>query len=117
RNITHNYDQAVLGEGISTLFAVPVMVRGAARGILYCGSWSQSPIADLVTRPALTVAGELGIELHVREEVQRRLASMPSPASTSAFGPAAREQLPERYAQLRSISASVDDPAVRARPA
>ena len=69
RNITHDYDRAVLGEGISTLFAVPVMVRGAARGILYCGSWSQSPIGDLVTRPAFTVAGELGTELHVREEV------------------------------------------------
>ena len=105
----------MLGEGISTLFAVPVMVRGDARGILYCGSWSQSPIGDLVTRPAFTVAGELGTELHVREEVQRRLAVMPPTPTTSTLGPAAREQLRESYAELRSIAATVEDPSVRAR--
>jgi DNA-binding CsgD family transcriptional regulator len=117
RNITHDYDRAVLGEGISTLFAVPVMVRGDARGILYCGSWSQSAIGDPVTRPAFTVAGELGTELHVREEVQRRLAAMPPRTTTTALAPAAREQLRESYAELRSIAAAVDDPAVRARRA
>jgi LuxR family transcriptional regulator, regulator of acetate metabolism len=115
RNITHDYDRAVLGEGISTLFAIPVMVRGDARGILYCGSWSRSPIGDLVTRPAFTVAGELGTELHVREEVERRLAATPARTTTSAFGPAAQEQLRESYAELRSIAATVDDPAVRDR--
>lgn len=115
RNITHDYDRAVLGEGISTLFAVPVMVRGDARGVLYCGSWSQSPIGELVTRPAFTVAGELGTELHVREEVQRRLAAMPPRVTTSALAPAAREQLRESYAELRSIAAAVEDPNVRAR--
>jgi DNA-binding CsgD family transcriptional regulator len=115
RSITHDYDRAVLGEGISTLFAVPVMVRGDARGVLYCGSWSQSPSGDLSTRPALTVAGELGTELHVREEVQRRLAAMPPPATTSALAPAAREELRESYAELRSIAAKVEDPSVRAR--
>ena len=115
RNITHDYDRAVLGEGISTLFAVPVMVRGDARGVLYCGSWSQSPIGDLVTRPAFTVAGELGTELHVREEVQRRLAAMPPRTTTAALAPAAREQVRESYAELRSIVAAVEDPSVRAR--
>ena len=115
RSITHDYDRAVLGEGISTLFAVPVMVRGDARGVLYCGSWSQSPSGDLATRPALTVAGELGTELHVREEVQRRLAAMPREATTFSLAPAAREQLRESYAELRSIAATVEDPSVRAR--
>ena len=115
RSITHDYDRAVLGEGISTLFAVPVMVRGDARGVLYCGSWSQSSIGDLVTRPAFTVAGELGTELHVREEVERRLAVMPPRATSSPLAAAAREQLRESYAELRSIAATVDDPSVRAR--
>lgn len=115
RNITHDYDRAILGEGISTLFAVPVLVHGDARGILYCGSWSQSPIGDLVTRPAFNVAGELATELHVREEVERRLSAMPPHATTSTLDPAAREQLRESYAELRSIAATVEDPAVRAR--
>jgi DNA-binding CsgD family transcriptional regulator len=115
RNITHDYDRAVLGEGISTLFAVPVMIRGSARGVLYCGSWSQWPIGEPATRAAFDVAGELATELHIRAEVQRRLAFMPPPATSAALDPAAREQLRESYAELRSIAATVEDPAVRAR--
>lgn len=115
RSITHDYDRAVLGEGISTLFAVPVLVRGRARGVLYCGSWSQAPIGEVVTRPAFSIAGQLATELQVREEVQRRLAVMPHPAAASALAPAAREELRESYAELRSIAAVVDDPAVRDR--
>ena len=34
RSITHDYDRAILGEGISTLLAVPVMVAGRARGVI-----------------------------------------------------------------------------------
>ena len=113
RGITHDYDRAILGEGISTLYAVPVVVRGSARGVLYCGSWAPSPIGDGVTRPAFGIANELATELHVREEVQRRLAS--APPATTALGTAAREELRQTYAELRSIAASVDDPAVRGR--
>ena len=115
RSITHDYDRAVLGEGIATLLAVPVLVRGNARGVFYCGSWTESGIGDVVTPPAFDVAGELATELHVREEVQRRLAIIPPPAATAALAPAAREELRESFAELRSIAASVDDPAVRAR--
>ena len=114
RGITHDYDRAILGEGISTLFAVPVLVRGKARGVLYCGSWSPSPIGDGVTRPVFGIVNELATELRVREEVERRLALVPA-ATTSALTPAAREELRETYAELRSIAASVDDPAVRGR--
>ena len=41
RSITHDYDGPVLGEGIATLFAVPIVVGARARGVLYCGSWAQ----------------------------------------------------------------------------
>lgn len=114
RGITHDYDRAILGEGISTLFALPVLVRGKARGVLYCGSWSRSPIGDGVSRPAFGIANALATELHVREEVERRLAAVP-PAAAAALGSAAREELRSAYAELRSIAASVDHPAVRSR--
>lgn len=35
RSITHDYDRAVLGEGIATLFAVPIVVGTRARGVIY----------------------------------------------------------------------------------
>lgn len=113
RSITHDYDRAILGEGIATLFAVPVLVRGHARGVLYCGSWAQAPVGDLEARPAFDVAGELGTELRVREEVDRRLSTMPSGDNGLSVG--VREEIRESYAQLRSIAATVGDDDVRRR--
>jgi DNA-binding CsgD family transcriptional regulator len=113
RSITHDYDRAILGEGIATLFAVPVLVRGSARGVLYCGSWAQAPVGELEARPAFDVAGELGTELRVREEVDRRLSTMPTSENGLSVG--VREEIRESYAQLRSIAATVGDDDVRRR--
>lgn len=113
RTITHDYDRAILGEGIATLFAVPVLVAGAARGVLYCGSWAQTPIGDAQARPAFDVAGELGTELRVRAEVERRLSAAPTVEGGLDAG--AREEIRESYAQLRSIAATVGDADVRRR--
>lgn len=115
RSITHDYDRAVLGEGIATLFAVPVLVGGRARGVIYCGSWAEAPVGDVVARPAFAVADALSSELRIREEVQRRLALAPRPSEGATIAPAAREELRRTYAELRSIAAVVDDPAVRDR--
>ena len=115
RGITHDYDRAVLGEGIATLFAIPVVVAGATRGVIYCGSWAEEAIGDPVVRPAFAVAEELSTELRVRDEVERRLALLPPPAAAPVFAPAALEELRESYAELRSIAASVHDDALRAR--
>ena len=115
RSITHDYDRAVLGEGIATLFAVPVMVGGRARGVIYCGSWAESPVGDVVARPAFAVAEELSSELRIREEVQRRLTLSPTRTAPAAMPATTREELRETYAELRSIAAIIDDPALRAR--
>lgn len=117
RNITHDYDRAVLGEGISTLFAVPVLVAGKARGVLYCGSWSRSPFGESTARTALQVASDLATELRVRDEVGRRLrlASPPPPAPSPGLDVAAREGLRKAYAELRRIGAEVGDPGIRRR--
>lgn len=122
RGITHDYDGAVLGEGIATLFAVPVVVSERTRGVLYCGSWSPAPIGDEVATPAFQVADELAAELRVRDEVDRRLsargrgagASAP-PSHAAALTAAAEDELRASYAELRSIAATVDDPALRDR--
>lgn len=115
RSITHDYDRAVLGEGIATLFAVPVLVAGDARGVIYCGTWAASPVGDVVARPAFAVAEELSSELRIRDEVQRRLTLPPRTAEPATMAPSAREELRQTYAELRSIAAVVDDPELRAR--
>jgi LuxR family transcriptional regulator, regulator of acetate metabolism len=115
KTITHDYDRAILGEGIATLFAVPILVGGRTRGVLYCGSWAQAPVGDTVARPAFGIADEVAAELRIRDEVQRRLAHMPKPAEASGIAPAAREELRESYAELRAISAEVGDAGIRER--
>jgi LuxR family transcriptional regulator, regulator of acetate metabolism len=115
KSITHDYDGMVLGEGIATLFAVPVVAEGRARGVIYCGSWGQAPVTDAAARPALDVAEGLATELRIRDEVERRIAGAPRAAADSTLSPAAREELRSSYAELRSISAGIHDAQLRAR--
>jgi LuxR family transcriptional regulator, regulator of acetate metabolism len=115
RSITHDYDRAILGEGIATLFAVPIVVSGTARGVLYCGSWGQSQVGDVVATPALRVADELATEIRVREEVARRLTATAPPDPRPSLDSAVTEQLRESYAEVRSIAASVHDDDLRRR--
>ncbi|PVW04806.1 helix-turn-helix transcriptional regulator [Microbacterium sp. Gd 4-13] len=113
RTITHDYDRAILGEGISTLFAVPIVVTGTARGVLYCGAWHEASVGDVVAQPAFRVAAEVATELRVRDEVDRRLTAIPPSSEPIAAG--AREELRETYAELRRIAAGVDDESLRTR--
>ncbi|WP_394279356.1 response regulator transcription factor [Microbacterium sp.] len=113
RTITHDYDRAILGEGISTLLAVPIVVTGRPRGIVYCGSWTPGPVGDLVSRPAFRAADFIATELRVREEVNRRVSALTP--SENALPATAQEDLRESYAELRSIAASVADSELRAR--
>lgn len=116
RNITHDYDRVILGEGISTLFAVPIMVGGRARGILYCGSWMPAPFGEGTARAAVQVATDLGTELRVRDEVRTHLSMLPPlTEAVSRVDSATREQLRETYAELRGIAADVQDAGIRQR--
>lgn len=114
RQITHDYDSHILGEGIASLLAVPVVIGGRTRAVLYGGAWASSSVGDVVAAAAFQVADALGTELRVRDEVARRLASAP-PTEPVAIPAAQREELRESYAELRSIAAHVDDPVLRER--
>jgi DNA-binding CsgD family transcriptional regulator len=113
RSITHDYDRAILGEGISTLFAVPIVVAGVSRGVLYCASRHAASVGDVVAQPAFRVAADVATELRVRDEVDRRLTALPAATTAIAAGP--REELRETYAEIRRIAATVHDDALRNR--
>lgn len=113
QQITHDYDVFVLGEGLRTLLAVPIVVAGRSRGVLYAGAWDDEQIGGITTAPAMQVAQSVADELRIREEVERRLrAGAPASATLKADQ---QEQLRETFADLRSIAASVDDDELRAR--
>ncbi|MFD5213039.1 LuxR C-terminal-related transcriptional regulator [Microbacterium sp. NPDC058345] len=112
QQITHDYDVFVLGEGLRTLLALPIVVEGRSRGVLYAGAWEESQIGGVTTAPAMSVAQNVATELRIRDEVERRVrAAVPAPA----LPPAQHEELRESYAQLRSIAATVTDPTLRER--
>lgn len=113
QQITHDYDGFVLGEGLRTLLAVPIIVDGRSRGVLYAGAWEESPARGVTTAPALRVADDLAAELRIRDEVHRRVLA--APPQQRSFSPADREELRATFAELRSIGATVQDTLVRER--
>ncbi|GGH43951.1 response regulator transcription factor [Microbacterium album] len=124
RQITHDYDRYILGEGIGTLLAAPIIVEGQPRGVLYGGTWGPWGVGDVSAAPAMRVADAVATELRVRAEVDRRVAALrdvtphdthsvsraPEPLSASQ-----REELRESYAELRRITADVADADIRGR--
>ena len=113
QQITHDYDVFVLGEGLRTLLALPIIVQGRPRGVLYAGAWDEEQVGGVTTAPAMQVAQSVADELRIRDEVQRRLRS--SAPGTEAVPAPQREELRESFAELRSIAADVDNPELRAR--
>ncbi|GGA74691.1 helix-turn-helix transcriptional regulator [Pseudoclavibacter endophyticus] len=115
RQITHDYDSYILGEGISTLLAVPVIVHGRALGVLYGGAWGRWNIGGVTTSPAVDVARSLADELRIHDEVERRIADARASTREPGLSPTQRETVRETYAELRRIAAALPDAAVRAR--
>ncbi len=110
--ITHDYDVFVLGEGLRTLLALPIVVEGRPRGVLYAGAWEQSQVGGVTTAPAMSVAQRIATELRIRDEVERRLRqTTPEPVLAAPQ----REDLRESFAELRSIASSLADESLRER--
>jgi DNA-binding CsgD family transcriptional regulator len=106
RSITHDYDRHILGEGIAALVAVPVVVAGRARGMLYGGSRLRGTIEGRFSAAALAIAARLSREIAERDERLARTRSVPA---------SALEELRGAYAELRRITRTVEDGGLRAR--
>ncbi|GAA0517702.1 helix-turn-helix transcriptional regulator [Saccharopolyspora subtropica] len=115
--ISHDYDAVVLAEGLSSVVAAPVTVRGAVRGVLYGAARGLAPLGDRVIDVVADVTRELAGELAVRDEVDRRLqllraAEVDGPRPTDR---AAIEEVRELHAEFRAIAQDLKDPALRER--
>lgn len=118
--ITHDYDSHVLPEGIRMLFAVPVIVDGLVRAVLYGGSRTPSAPGNTIVDSASRVTGAFAREIRIHDEVDRRLSAMPSQRAECthdhrSLPVATLEELRESYAELRGISAEVSDPGLRSK--
>jgi DNA-binding CsgD family transcriptional regulator len=95
----------VLQEGITSILAVPVVVEGRARAVLYSAYRAAAPIGDRTADLMVASARRLSRELSIRDEVDRRLRLRDAQV---AGGAAATEEIREVHAQLPRLAA---DPA------
>jgi DNA-binding CsgD family transcriptional regulator len=98
--ITHDYDRVVAAEGMTSVLAVPLIVRGTVHGLLYGAVREQQPIGDRGVRDAAVVAQQL------QRDVEQRLApeqEEPGRPATSAL------------ADLAALIEETDDHALRDR--
>lgn len=109
--ITHEYDAAVKNEGIRSLTAVPVLVRGESRSVLYVGSRESTPLGERATEAAMAAATAIASELRIRDEVDRRVSVMnhvhAEPAL--AYDHNWLEEVRQAHAELRSLASTVMD--------
>ncbi|MFD6453428.1 LuxR C-terminal-related transcriptional regulator [Nocardia sp. NPDC060220] len=113
--ITHHYDAAVVGEGLRSVMAVPVLVADRPRAVLYAATRGAGPLGDRTAEVILQAGKRLAAEIAVRDEVDRRvrLLELATPPTTTT--PAATEELREIHAELRALAAATGDLALRDR--
>jgi DNA-binding CsgD family transcriptional regulator len=114
RTISHQYDTAVAAEGLRSVMAVPVVVTGGVRAVLYGAVRAPVPLGDRVIRSAMLAASELQHDLSVRDEARALLAAPPHPPATPV-GTASWERVRAVHADLRALTHLVTDPALRDR--
>ena len=116
--ITHHYDREVTAEGIVSLLAVPVVVDGRVRAVLYGGHRAPTQFGDTTVRDTMKVAKTLAWELSVADEVNRRLALLetqwPEQQSPELWT-RDRLELRELFAELRELGRAVADPELAHR--
>lgn len=115
RVITHDYDQPVLAEGITTMFALPVAVGGSVRAVLYGALRTAGSIGGVSLDPAVSVAQEFAARLAQLDAPRATPSPGEAPAHPRGLDAAPLEELRRVYADLRTIAAGIDDPSVRAR--
>jgi len=110
--ITHEYDVAVSRERLSSVAAVPVVVRGTSRAVLYLASRDSSPLGERAVREAMEASAGMAEELRVRDEVDRRVSIIASAGTGTARtqDPSWLEHVREAHAELRSLAGTVADP-------
>ncbi len=116
--ITHDYDHWVLTEGLASVAAAPVMVRGRPAALLYVATRDSHGLGDRSKAAVLSSARRLSMELTVQDEVARRLRAAEVAASAAPGDireSADLEEIRSLHAELRAVAQLITDPEVSAR--
>lgn len=114
-SITHHYDGPVLGEGLRSVVAVPVVVSGRSRAVLYAATRGPGPLGDRIADALVQAGRRLATEIGVRDEVDRRLHLLDVAAPAPATDGVVAEELRAVQAELRAIADAAGDEHMRDR--
>ncbi|WP_231503151.1 LuxR C-terminal-related transcriptional regulator [Blastococcus sp. URHD0036] len=112
-DITHEYDGPVLAEGLCTVAAVPVVVAGRPRAVVYAASRERGSVGDRVRDALARSARRMASELAIRDEVDRRVARLT--ATPADDQPARWEEVRAVHAELRLAAQDAADEVLRSR--
>ncbi|RYC05368.1 MULTISPECIES: helix-turn-helix transcriptional regulator [Nocardioides] len=113
RGITHHYDHAVRSENLVTAAAVPIVVDGRPRAVVYLCSTAELSLGDRWFDALDPLRRRLQHEILVEDAVHARLAQMATQVPPQS-GPGAAE-LAAVVRELGDLSEELADPAVAAR--
>ncbi|WAL74662.1 LuxR C-terminal-related transcriptional regulator [Kitasatospora sp. YST-16] len=116
-SITHDYDTPVLAERLCSVVAVPVVVAGSVRGVLYGAVRERTPLGERAAGAVVRASRQLARELALRDEVDHRLRLQRAleTGSGPAPGRGRDEEVRALHAELRLIAQAVGDDALRGR--
>lgn len=116
-HITHQHDEAVRPEGLRMMVALPVLVDGAVRGVIYAANRASDSTGDRITAELVTCTTKIARELEIRDEVDRRVALLQlNAAQPQAFEDYDLvEAVRFAHAELLAVSRTADDPALVVR--
>lgn len=106
--ITHDFDDQILGEGITDLAAAPIVVDGSVRGLIYAGWRGGGHLGEEAVAALSVEAGRVATELRTRDEVDRRLGAIAAVRQSQV-------QTVEWLDEIRDIAAVSGDDETRRR--
>ena len=107
RQISHDYDVEIGAEDIVMLVAVPVVVDGETRAVLYGGTREKLPRTSSFLRAAAGVSHALAEEILSEDD---RVQLAPAATVSNLPGPLL-EELRSSHAEIRRIAAETTDPS------
>ncbi|WP_032377059.1 helix-turn-helix transcriptional regulator [Rhodococcoides fascians] len=114
-SITHHFDRPVLGEGLKSILAMPVVVAGVARIVMYAAVRERGPLGDRVGDIMTAAARRLGHEIAVRDEVDRRVRLLATTRSIVDSDLSRAAELRSVHEELADLARSVGDEKIRRR--
>jgi DNA-binding CsgD family transcriptional regulator/putative methionine-R-sulfoxide reductase with GAF domain len=106
--ISHQHDHLVRLEGLRSMVAVPILVQGRPRGVLYAATRDRAVLGERAADLLIHAGQAIGHEFRLRDEVDRRIHLMQAGPPTA--DPAASEQVRQAHAELRAIATTLTDP-------